>query len=616
MIRSKTVWWGLPIMAVLGLGMLVIVQGQDVSQSDQTDQQCLPSGPTKVTIEGRNINLKWFSSLQYQDKWQKGKRIHEQMSPGGQGTGAESLDGTSGLMNLNDQKPRFIRVKDSSAVGSSGAVGSGTSDGATGSSGAIGSGTSDGATGSSGEAGSSSMDGSTGSSGAVGSGTSDGATGSSGAIGSGSTDGATGSAKYLLVKESGEAGTSGAIGSSGMDGATGSSGAIGSGTSEGATGSSGEAGSSSMDGSTGSSGAVGSGTSDGATGSSGAIGSGTSDGATGSSGAVGSGGAGQDQGVVPPKESQQHQNKAKVILTEAGADDATSDGSTGDSTEDSFSGSKKDSGDGSSDENDSGFEDDSGSIDRDGGTDSDLDEGDGSDDIYGRSSDRSGDQVIERISDDQTFQSQDGATQDQQTSAQNQNALKVTRVLDENGKEIQGMSGLVLYYLDTDKSKSLVSGNQGQWVTVKGTLYPKERTLMVDSFQLTPQVARHNMMQVTFEGKNVNLCQHLQKDGVLGCERSQDTVLEVTKVISASKGMSGMREGATGTSAKTEDMTGWVFHYLKNDQSRQLQSSYKGQTVQVSGTAFPQSRLLIVHSVTPIGGSQGGSQSGQSTTVQ
>jgi len=502
MIKSKTVWWGLPLMAVLGLGLMAVVQAQDMAKSDQTGQQCLPSGPTKVTIEGRNINLSWFSSMQRPGMWQRGGK--QQMDPSGQDSGmGGSLDGTRGILDLS-KDVHIIQISDTGA-------GSAVSD------------------------------------------QKDGATDQSGAA---KDQGTIGDA----AKEQGDAAKDGA-----QDGA-------------------------------------GKGKDQGITSPSDAKDSGTQgqDGATGGHQATDQNNAGN--GATDQKKTDQKDGSssdAKVILV---ADDAS--GAKGSDSGMSGDGSTRD---GDAAENNQGYDESASMKDR--GTD-EMDQGNGGSQMDGSGEHKNAD--VNRVAADENIYSspgQDGATQGQQdmsgqsgaATGQTQNALKVMRVLDENGKEIQGMSGWVLYYLETDKSKPLITSHQGQWVTVKGTLYPNQRTIMVDSFQPSPQIAQHNMMQVTLEGKNLSLCQALQKEGASGCDRSQDVVLQVTKVISAGTG-AGMKEGGAG--AGTTDMTGWVLHYLKNDQIQQLQS-HKGHTVQVTGTVFPQSRLIIVNSIKHISGPEG-----------
>ncbi len=588
---------------------MAVVQAQDMAKSDQTGQQCLPSGPTKVTIEGRNINLSWFSSMQRPGMWQRGGK--QQMDPSGQDSGmGGSLDGTRGILDLS-KDVHIIQISDTGA----GSAVSDQKDGATDQSGAakdqgtIGDaakeqgeaakdkaqdvagkagedqgitspsdGAKDGATDQGdaakdqGEAGDASKDGGTSDSGTTGGGAHD---QSDAAKDQGTADEAS---KHdgAAHDQSGAAKDQGTIG----DAAKEQGDAAKDGAQDGA----------------------GKGKDQGITSPSDAKDSGTQgqDGATGGHQATDQNNAGN--GATDQKKTDQKDGSssdAKVILV---ADDAS--GAKGSDSGMSGDGSTRD---GDAAENNQGYDESASMKDR--GTD-EMDQGNGGSQMDGSGEHKNAD--VNRVAADENIYSspgQDGATQGQQdmsgqsgaATGQTQNALKVMRVLDENGKEIQGMSGWVLYYLETDKSKPLITSHQGQWVTVKGTLYPNQRTIMVDSFQPSPQIAQHNMMQVTLEGKNLSLCQALQKEGASGCDRSQDVVLQVTKVISAGTG-AGMKEGGAG--AGTTDMTGWVLHYLKNDQIQQLQS-HKGHTVQVTGTVFPQSRLIIVNSIKHISGPEG-----------
>ena len=64
-------------------------------------------------------------------------------------------------------------------------------------------------------------------------------------------------------------------------------------------------------------------------------------------------------------------------------------------------------------------------------------------------------------------------------------ALKVNKAVGENGKELPYMPGLVLYYLETEKSQELINTHHGEKITAKGKVYPQERILEVDSFEET-----------------------------------------------------------------------------------------------------------------------------------
>lgn len=61
-------------------------------------------------------------------------------------------------------------------------------------------------------------------------------------------------------------------------------------------------------------------------------------------------------------------------------------------------------------------------------------------------------------------------------------AFKVTRVVGADGKEMAGMGGWVLHYLDTDKSQELLTKHHGEKLTIIGVIYPQERVLEVNSF--------------------------------------------------------------------------------------------------------------------------------------
>jgi hypothetical protein len=64
-------------------------------------------------------------------------------------------------------------------------------------------------------------------------------------------------------------------------------------------------------------------------------------------------------------------------------------------------------------------------------------------------------------------------------------SLKVEKALDESGKEIAGVAGRTLAYLDNDKSTKLVKGDafHKERVEVKGKLYEPEGILEVLEFK-------------------------------------------------------------------------------------------------------------------------------------
>jgi thioredoxin-related protein len=61
-------------------------------------------------------------------------------------------------------------------------------------------------------------------------------------------------------------------------------------------------------------------------------------------------------------------------------------------------------------------------------------------------------------------------------------SLRVTKAT-ANGKELPGMQGWVLYYLETQKSQDLIHKQHGENLSVTGTVYPVERVLEVTSFK-------------------------------------------------------------------------------------------------------------------------------------
>jgi len=68
-------------------------------------------------------------------------------------------------------------------------------------------------------------------------------------------------------------------------------------------------------------------------------------------------------------------------------------------------------------------------------------------------------------------------------------ALEVTKAVGEDGKELTGMRGWVLHYLETEKSQDLIIEHHGEKLTITGKVYPLERELEVDSFSedVTPK---------------------------------------------------------------------------------------------------------------------------------
>ena len=64
-------------------------------------------------------------------------------------------------------------------------------------------------------------------------------------------------------------------------------------------------------------------------------------------------------------------------------------------------------------------------------------------------------------------------------------ALKVSKAVSEDGKELTEMKGWVLHYLETEKSEHLIKEHHGEKLTIKGKIYPLERVIEVDSFKET-----------------------------------------------------------------------------------------------------------------------------------
>ncbi len=62
-------------------------------------------------------------------------------------------------------------------------------------------------------------------------------------------------------------------------------------------------------------------------------------------------------------------------------------------------------------------------------------------------------------------------------------SLRVTKAT-ANGKELPGMQGWVLHYLQTQKSQDLIHKHHGENLSITGTIYPAERVLEVTSFKV------------------------------------------------------------------------------------------------------------------------------------
>ena len=88
------------------------------------------------------------------------------------------------------------------------------------------------------------------------------------------------------------------------------------------------------------------------------------------------------------------------------------------------------------------------------------------------------------VSEDMDIAQQDSGMGEPAMGQEN-NALRVSRVLDENGKEMTGMEGWILFYLETDKSKPLIAGHRGDWLQVTGVV-AKARIIDVDSLNCRP----------------------------------------------------------------------------------------------------------------------------------
>ncbi len=202
---------------------------------------------------------------------------------------------------------------------------------------------------------------------------------------------------------------------------------------------------------------------------------------------------------------------------------------------------------------------------------------------------------------------------------QQHNALRVSRVLDENGKEMAGMEGWILFYLETDKSRPLITGHRSQWISVMGRLFSRERIIDVDSYKLS-SVAYRPVVRMTLEGKNINLCQVLKQEGATGsCERYPQTAFQIIRVVKIeplrqqpTEEMENAEEESRETpldEAKEQereagrltvgvpDMTGWVLHYARTDKAMELLKGHQDQTVLVTGTVFPYRRLMVVDSI-------------------
>lgn len=68
-------------------------------------------------------------------------------------------------------------------------------------------------------------------------------------------------------------------------------------------------------------------------------------------------------------------------------------------------------------------------------------------------------------------------------------ALEVTRAVADDGKDLTGMRGWILHYLETEKSQHLINEHHGETLTITGKIYTQERVLEVDSLKeaVTPK---------------------------------------------------------------------------------------------------------------------------------
>jgi len=64
-------------------------------------------------------------------------------------------------------------------------------------------------------------------------------------------------------------------------------------------------------------------------------------------------------------------------------------------------------------------------------------------------------------------------------------ALDVINAVDEDGKELPGLRGWVLHYLETEKSQELITNHHGETLTINGSVYPLERVLEMDSYEVS-----------------------------------------------------------------------------------------------------------------------------------
>ena len=62
-------------------------------------------------------------------------------------------------------------------------------------------------------------------------------------------------------------------------------------------------------------------------------------------------------------------------------------------------------------------------------------------------------------------------------------SFKVTKALDEDGKELTGLEGWVLHYLENEKSEKLIDGHHKERLVITGKVYPQERILEVATFK-------------------------------------------------------------------------------------------------------------------------------------
>lgn len=63
-------------------------------------------------------------------------------------------------------------------------------------------------------------------------------------------------------------------------------------------------------------------------------------------------------------------------------------------------------------------------------------------------------------------------------------AFKAARAVGEDGKELADLGGSVLHYLETEKSQELITSHHGETLSIRGKVYPLERVLEVDSYEV------------------------------------------------------------------------------------------------------------------------------------